>query len=136
MVIAAAEAVTAGGHNHQRHMHVTAVDVDTTAAHMAYIQFSLFIPAIVGSGGKRADLETVGYWVTPAHVMGFGIKRLRRRDAAAHALTSTAAADPVPAAPESAADAVVVRAAVLEQRAPLTEQLALFGWVCAFGARR
>lgn len=131
MVIAAAEAVTAGGHNHQRHMHVTAVDVDPTAAHMAYIQFSLLhIPAIVVHGNSLT-LEQWGYWVTPAHVMGFWDQRLRRRTQAP-AQASGAAVDPSPAAgapaPAPVADAVAaVRVAVLEQRAPFTEQLALFG---------
>ncbi len=83
MVIAAAEAVTASGHNHQRHMHVTAVDVDPTAVHMAYIQLSLLhIPAIVVHGNSLT-LKQWGYWVTPAHVMGFWDQRLRRRDEAA-----------------------------------------------------
>lgn len=128
MVIAAAEAVTASGHNHQRHMHVTTVDVDPTAVHMAYIQLSLLhIPAIVVHGNSLT-LKQWGYWVTPAHVMGFWDQRLRRRDEAAQRPTSSAAPDPAPAGSESVADAVaVVRAAVLEHRGQLAEQLALFG---------
>ena len=59
MVIAAAEAVTAGGHNHQRHMHVTAVDVDTTAAHGLHPVFAASYPGHRGSW-QRADLGTVG----------------------------------------------------------------------------
>ena len=128
MVIAAAEAVTASGNNHQRQMHVTAVDVDPTAVHMAYIQLSLLhIPAIVVHGNSLT-LKQWGYWVTPAHVMGFWDQRLRRRDEAAQRPTSSAAPDPAPAGSESVADAgAVVRAAVLEHRGQLAEQLALFG---------
>ena len=128
MVIAAAEAVTASGNNHQRQMHVTAVDVDPTAVHMAYIQLSLLhIPAIVVHGNSLT-LNQWGYWVTPAHVMGFWDQRLRRRDEAAQRPTFSAAPDPAPAGSESVADAVaVVRAAVLEHRGQLAEQLALFG---------
>lgn len=127
MLIAAAEVVTVAGYNHQQHMHVTAVDVDSTAVHMAYIQLSLLhVPAIVVQGNSLT-LQEWGYWVTPAHVMGLWDVRLRRRNQATSQALSTAD-DPAPTAPAPVEEAVAaVRAAVLEQRAPLIEQLALFG---------
>ncbi|MCZ4307028.1 N-6 DNA methylase [Zoogloeaceae bacterium G21618-S1] len=78
MVIAAAEALLSGKVNYQQCMHVTATDVEPTAAHMAYVQFSLLhIPAIV-LHGNSLSLETWSHWVTPAHVLGFWDLKLRR----------------------------------------------------------
>ncbi|GBQ21633.1 hypothetical protein AA12717_0951 [Gluconacetobacter sacchari DSM 12717] len=51
-------------------MHVTAIDVDPRAAHMAFVQFSLLhIPATV-IVGNSLTLETREYWFTPAHILG------------------------------------------------------------------
>uniref|UniRef100_A0A8R1E7G4 ParB domain-containing protein n=1 Tax=Caenorhabditis japonica TaxID=281687 RepID=A0A8R1E7G4_CAEJA len=48
MVIALAQEMQDAGINYQRHLHVTAIDVDPRAVHMAYVQFSLMhIPAVV-----------------------------------------------------------------------------------------
>lgn len=127
MLIAVAEAVAQAGHNPQQTMHATAVDVDATAAHMTYVQLSLLhIPAIVVHGNSLS-LQEWSHWVTPAHVLGLWDMRLRRSrhnaTAACQAAVTVDAATPV--APES--DAVVaVRDAVLEIRAPLSEQLGLF----------
>lgn len=76
MVIATAEALMNQKINYQQCMHVTAVDVDPTAVHMAYLQFSLLhIPAIVVHGNSLS-LEEWGHWVTPAHVLGGWDRRL------------------------------------------------------------
>lgn len=78
MVIAFAQAMRAHGVNYQQHLHVTAVDVDARAVHMAYVQFSLLhIPAIVITG-NTITLEEREHWYTPAHVMGLWDDKLRR----------------------------------------------------------
>lgn len=81
MVIACAEAMRGAGINYQRHMHVTAIDIDPRAIHMAYIQFSLLhIPAVVILGNSLA-LETREQWFTPAHILGGWGPRLAARAA-------------------------------------------------------
>lgn len=81
MVIALAEAMQEAGFNYQRQLHVTAVDVDTRAAHMAYVQFSLLhIPAVVVVGNS-ITLEEREHWYTPAHVLGGWSWKLARRQA-------------------------------------------------------
>lgn len=75
-IIALAEALKNAGINYQEHLHVTAVDIDPRAVHMAYIQFSLLhIPAQV-IVGDTLRLEFREDWFTPAHVMGFWSGRL------------------------------------------------------------
>ena len=70
MIIAMTQALMGKKVNYQKSMHVTAVDVDATAAHMAYIQFSLLhIPAYV-INGNTLTLSTRQTWITPAHAMG------------------------------------------------------------------
>lgn len=82
MVIALAEAMRELGINYQRHLHVTAVDVDRKAAHMAYIQFSLLhIPAVVVVGNSLT-LEEREHWYTPAHILGGWTGKLQRARAA------------------------------------------------------
>ncbi|WP_177142908.1 N-6 DNA methylase [Variovorax sp. YR216] len=130
MLIACAEAVLEQGVNYQTAMHVTAIDIDATAAHMAYVQLSLLnVPAIV-IHGNALSLEQRSHWVTPAHVLGGWDRRLRRRSSA-----------DTPGAPQHAqedsmrpassayggAEAVPIeerRARVVEQR--LAEQKSLF----------
>lgn len=76
MVIAYADLLQEEGINFQQVMHVQAWDVDATAAHMAYIQFSLlYIPAIVVQG-NTLTLKQWGAWYTPAHVLGGWSRRL------------------------------------------------------------
>ncbi len=76
MVIALAGVIRERGINYQRHLHVTAVDVDTKAAHMAYIQFSLLhIPAVVVVGNS-ITLEEREHWYTPAHILGGWTRKL------------------------------------------------------------
>ncbi len=70
MVIALAQAILAADINYQRHLHVTAVDIDQRAVHMAYIQFSLLhIPAHVMVGNSLSN-EVREHWFTPAHILG------------------------------------------------------------------
>lgn len=70
MVIALAEAMRAAGINYQRHLHVTAIDIDQRAVHMAYIQFSLLhIPAHVIVGNSLSN-EIREHWFTPSHILG------------------------------------------------------------------
>ena len=78
MVIAMAFALRERGVNYQQHMHVTAVDIDSRAVHMAYLQFSLLgIPALIIEG-NALTLEERDHWYTPAHVWGMGDTKLRR----------------------------------------------------------
>lgn len=70
MIVALAMAMQAAGFNYQQQLHVTAIDVDARAAHMAYLQFSLLhIPAvvIVGNALSREQREV---FYTPAHILG------------------------------------------------------------------
>lgn len=70
MVIACARTLLDRKINYQQTLHVTAVDVDATAAHMAYIQFTLLhIPAVV-IVGNTLTLETRAQYKTLAHVLG------------------------------------------------------------------
>ncbi|WP_337847863.1 N-6 DNA methylase [Sphingomonas sp.] len=70
MVIALAEAMLAAEINYQRYLHVTAIDIDSRAVHMAYIQFALLhIPGHV-IVGNSLSLETREHWFTPAHILG------------------------------------------------------------------
>lgn len=78
LVIAMAGALRAVGVEPQRFLHVTATDLDSTAAHMAYIQLSLLhIPAVVMIG-NTLTLEMRGALYTPAHYLGMWGTRLRR----------------------------------------------------------
>lgn len=116
MVIALAEGMRELGINYQRHLHVTAVDVDRKAAHMAYIQFSLLhIPAVVVVGNSLT-LEEREHWYTPAHVLGGWTGRLQRARAA-ETITEAAAVEVMAApaitavaSPETAAATLAVRA--------------------------
>ncbi|RIV83719.1 MULTISPECIES: N-6 DNA methylase [Sphingomonadales] len=70
MVIATCETLRDAGINYQRHLHVTAIDIDPRAVHMAYIQFTLLhVPAIVIIGDSLAG-TTRELWYTPAHILG------------------------------------------------------------------
>lgn len=81
MVIATANAMLDAGINYQHRLHVTAIDIDETAAHMAYIQFSLLnIPAIVVHGNALTPDKSWSSWLTLAHVMGGWDRRLQQLD--------------------------------------------------------
>lgn len=78
MIVALAEAIRDAGFNYQQILHVTAVDIDRRAVHMAYIQFSLLhIPATVLVGDSLA-MRFHEEWSTLAHVMGGWNAKLRR----------------------------------------------------------
>ncbi|WP_349962908.1 N-6 DNA methylase [Rhizobium sp. ZPR3] len=80
MIVALAEAIRDAGFNYQQFLHVTAVDIDRRAVHMAYIQFSLLhIPAIVLVGDSLA-MKFHEEWHTLAHVMGGWNAKLRRAE--------------------------------------------------------
>jgi hypothetical protein len=77
MIVALAEAIREAGFNYQQLLHVTAVDIDRRAVHMAYIQFSLLhIPAIVLVGDSLA-MRFHEEWHTLAHIMGGWNAKLR-----------------------------------------------------------
>ncbi len=95
-IIALAEAMKDLGVNYQEHLHVTAIDVDPRAVHMAYVQFSLMhIPAHV-IVGDTLRLEFREDWYTPAHIMGFWSGRLAADRAAQRAAMPILEAVPVP----------------------------------------
>lgn len=76
-VLACAQAMREAGFNYQRQLHVTAVDVDLTCVHMAYVQFALHhIPAVVVHGNSLS-LEEWSHWYTPAHILDGWNARLR-----------------------------------------------------------
>jgi hypothetical protein len=78
MLIAMATALRQRGINYQQHMHVTAIDVDPVAAHMAFIQLSLLhVPAEVYIG-NTLSLEMRECYQTPAHHLGFWNAKLSR----------------------------------------------------------
>ncbi len=94
MIIAAADAMLEADLNPQAQLHVTAIDVDSTAAHMAFIQLSLLgIPAIVFVGNTLSMVMRERF-LTPAHVLGGWEWKLRHRD--------TERATDLPAAPHQA----------------------------------
>ena len=94
MVIALAQAMRDIGHNYQRHLHVTAIDIDPRAIHMAYIQFSLLhIPAHLMVGNVLSG-EIQDHWFTPAHILGRWTARLALRQRATTATSPSQGAVP------------------------------------------
>src|SRR5438874_5541038 len=78
MVIALAQALREEGINYQQCLHVTAIDIDTVAVHMAYVQCTLLhIPALILHGDTLRG-ETYSIWRTFAHVMGLWDAKLAR----------------------------------------------------------
>ncbi len=78
MVIALSEVLKARGYNPQTQLHVTAVDVDATAAHMCFVQLSLLgIPAHVVVG-NTLTLEERESFTTLMHHVGLWGPKLRR----------------------------------------------------------
>ena len=119
MVIATAEAFRDEGINYQQAMHATCIDIDATAVHMAYVQLTLLhIPAIV-IHGNALSLEQWGYWLTPAHVLGFWDAKLKR-DASARQDWGEKADHAVPAMPEAVLQQVREVAAVQSSTGQLT----------------
>lgn len=79
MIIAAAQELKDSGINYQQTIHVTAVDLDATCVHAAYVQFSLlYIPAVV-IHGNSLSLEEFSHWYTPAHTLGFWDYKLKEK---------------------------------------------------------
>ncbi len=80
MILALCSSLKDGGVNYQERVHVTAIDVDPTAAHMCYIQISLMhVPAVVYIG-DTLSMQMRSAWLTPAHHMGMWEWKLRRRE--------------------------------------------------------
>lgn len=78
MVIALAQALREGGINYQQKLHVTAIDLDIVAIHMAYVQLTLLhIPAIILHGDTLRG-EVYSQWRTFAHTLGFWDVKLAR----------------------------------------------------------
>jgi hypothetical protein len=114
MVMALAQALREQGINYQRCLHVTAIDLDPVAVHMAYIQLTLLhIPAVVIHGDTLRG-ETYSVWRTLAHVLGLWDTTLAR---GCRPLRAPALEEEPPAAP--AAPVPVVRP-------PVGSQLTLF----------
>lgn len=102
-IIALAEAIKDLDINYQQHLHVTAVDIDPRAVHMAYVQFSLLhIPAQV-IVGDTLRLEFREDWFTPAHIMGVWSGRLAADRAAERAAAPAEATPPAIVVPPPAA---------------------------------
>lgn len=81
MVIACARALQDMKLNYQKTMHVTAIDVDNTAAYMALIQLSLLhIPAVVVVG-NTLTLEERERLYTLSHYIGAWDSRLANKHA-------------------------------------------------------
>lgn len=107
MVIALADEMRRLGIDYQRHLHVTAVDVDIKCVHMAYLQFSLLhIPAVVVHGNSLS-LEEFGHWHTPAHILDGWDAKLNR--AAVPGETHTIEKPPEPEPPGAAMPAERLR---------------------------
>lgn len=89
MIIALAQAMDDEGLSYQRQLHVTAIDLDSTAVHMTYVHLSLLhLPALVVHGNTLTG-ETTDIWPTPAHILGGWHSKLRRHQPPA-ALTQKA----------------------------------------------
>lgn len=70
MIIAFARSMLDQHINFQQALHVTAIDVSPTAAHMAFVQLSLLhIPAVVCVGNTLSG-KIHDRFYTPAHIMG------------------------------------------------------------------
>lgn len=81
MIIAAMTHLREKGINYQQCVHVTAIDVDSTAAMMTFVQLSLLhVPATIVNGNSLT-LQEFDHWHTPAHILDLWGPRLRARDA-------------------------------------------------------
>lgn len=77
MLIAISERVRSLGHNPQRCLHVTGIDLDITCVHMSVLQLALLgIPAVVWHGNTLTQ-KLHSEWATPAHTLGHWTARLR-----------------------------------------------------------
>lgn len=102
MVIALAHEMKDTGINYQRHLHVTAVDVDPKCVHMAFLQCSLLhIPAIIVHADSLS-LEEYGRWHTPAHIIDGWKWKLCRQPGEAHEIERRPDVKEAPSPAESA----------------------------------
>lgn len=102
MIVALAMEMQAAGIEYRDHLHVTAIDVDPRAAHMAYVQFTLLhIPAVV-IVGNTLTLEVRETWPTFAHASGLWSWKLKRGYALGSAADPAEAGDVVDVVPASA----------------------------------
>ena len=70
MIIAVAQALKEKGLNPQRHLKVTAQDIDIKSVYMSYIQLSLLgIPAQI-CHANTLSLEVFDVWETPLYILG------------------------------------------------------------------
>ena len=91
-IIAMMLAMQDRGLNYQRHVHVIATDLDSTAAMMTYVQLSLMhVPAVIVHG-NTLSLEEYSHWYTPAHIMDGWNARLSRARAETEAAAMLAGA--------------------------------------------
>ena len=126
MIIALTEAIMEAGFNYQQLLHVTAVDIDPRAVHMAYIQFSLLhIPATVLIGDSLA-MRFSDQWHTMAHIMGGWSAKLRRAGDAAHAHAVPLAPAMMASAAKAAVATSPVKPTALEPASEKNGQLRLF----------
>jgi hypothetical protein len=105
MVIAMARALEDLNINFQKHLHVTAVDIDPMCVHMTYLQTSLMgIPAIVVQGDSIRATATE-HWFTPMHILyGWGRRLTPGAEQRTHEIQTMfpppAAEEAVPEAPD------------------------------------
>jgi hypothetical protein len=70
MLLGFAGAMIERGYSTNRHMLVTAADIDLVCVHMCYIQLSLYgIPAIVIHGNSLTN-QVWSQWQTPLYIVG------------------------------------------------------------------
>lgn len=119
MIIALARSMLDQGINYQQAMHVTAIDVSATAAHMAFVQFSLLhIPAVVYVGNSLSN-EMRDCFYTPAHIMGGWQTKLARthEEGVTHDL---------PRVPEGPQESVPAAASNVQEQSAGVKQFSLF----------
>ena len=122
MVIAYAETMRDQEINYQKHLHVTAIDVDIKAVCMTYIQLALLhVPAIV-IHGNTLSLETWSQWHTPAHIMGGWNRKLTQQPGEQPTEKVPAASEEIETEIELPTPAEIAAAS----KQPATQQLSLF----------
>jgi hypothetical protein len=70
-----------GGLNYQQQLHMTGIDIDECAVHMAYTQLSLLHNPAALYVGNTLTMEMREVWHTPAHMMGGWNFKLMREHA-------------------------------------------------------
>lgn len=94
--IAFALQLHAAGFNRQKHLHVTAWDVDVRVVHMCYLQLSLLgVPAMVVHS-NTLSLQTYDHWFTPMHILHGWTWRLRKGEEKQRESHETDVFPPVP----------------------------------------